>query len=256
MIRLSFFLACLFFFMAVQPTTATARYKHKSEDQIARMTPAQRVDEYVNEDVHHRFDVLDEQSELIFKYVRNDGMKGSTRIIEIMDEYDPTRFREGKGRRGERFDACVMLLSMIDGTVARLRASDEGRQAIAAIERGVERMRRAGYHDRDQVAFQQNSRFAYTSSRLQDKKEFNLRDRAIQDTFRLEYKILLSDGELLAFTEFMVASHPEYPGWSETNLIKDPTLKNEAGYPLQCLVLKEPARFHETYLEFKRNKNN
>ena len=252
MIRLSFLLTCLLVFLAAQPAKSVVAAKHKSEQEIALMTPAQRVDEYVNEYVHHRFDVLDEHRQLIFKYVRNDWVKGTPRIIEIMDEYDPTRFREGKGRRGERFDGCLMLLSMIDGTVVRLRSSDEGRQAIAAIERAVERMRRAGYHDREQAEFQQNSRFTYTSDCLQEKKELNLRDRAIQDTFRLEYKILLSDSELLAFIEFMVARHPEYPGWIETNLIKDPTLKNEAGYPLQRHVLKEPARFHEAYLEFKQ----
>src|SRR5919199_3908979 len=104
-------------------------YKHKSEAELAQMTPAQRVDEWVNEQVHHRYDLEDDHEDVIKKYILRDGLAALPRMIEVMDEYDPTRFPEGKGRRGERFDACWLMLSYIDRRAVRLRGSEEGRRA-------------------------------------------------------------------------------------------------------------------------------
>src|SRR5436853_4693633 len=125
-------------------------YKHKSETEIARMTPAQRVDEWVNEQVYHRYDVLDRHRDLLRKYITRDGLAALPRMIEIMDEYDPTRFPEGKGRRGERFDACWLMLGYMDEFAVRLRGTEEGRRAMDALERAVERMRAAGYGQEEQ----------------------------------------------------------------------------------------------------------
>jgi hypothetical protein len=66
------------------------KYRHKSEAQIASLTPAQRVDEWVNELVYHRFDLSDEHESIIEKYILQDGLKALPRMIEIIDEYDPT----------------------------------------------------------------------------------------------------------------------------------------------------------------------
>ena len=38
-------------------------YKHKSEAELAQMTPAQRVNVFVEENVHHRYN-LDDDSEV------------------------------------------------------------------------------------------------------------------------------------------------------------------------------------------------
>ncbi len=105
--------------------------KHKSEAEIINMTPAPRVDEWVNEQVHHRFDLDDDQSDLIQKYLLRDGTKALPRLIEIIDEYDPTR--HGQKKKGERFDACFLMLSYIDRQAVRLRGSEEGRLAMKSL---------------------------------------------------------------------------------------------------------------------------
>jgi hypothetical protein len=135
------------------------KYKHKSETEIAAMTPAQRVDEWVNEQVHHRFDLSDDQGALIRKYVTLDGIKAMPRLIEIIDEYDPTKFREGKGKRGDRFDACSLMLGYIDDFGVRLRSAEEGRRSINALEQSIERMRKAGYGQPDQDDWEKHARF-------------------------------------------------------------------------------------------------
>jgi hypothetical protein len=242
-------MSCAPWVVHVQPS------KHKSEAEIARMTPAQRVDEWVNEQVHHRYDVLDRHSDVLRKYITRDGLNALPRMIEIMDEYDPTRFPEGKGRRGERFDACWLMLGYLDNDAVRLRGSEEGRRAVDALERAIQRMRAASYGQADQDEWAKSGRFELAVAYLERAKGINLfTDRAIRETLRREYKILLSDAELLEFINFMVAHYPEYPSWSETNYFRDPTQINKAGNPLWVRTMKKPERFYEVYLEFKKTK--
>src|SRR4051794_24309138 len=79
-------------------------YKHKSEAEIARMTPAQRVDEYVKE-FAHRFDPFDLNSRIIEKYIHHDGLKALPRVIELINEYDPTQPGGESRDKGERYES-------------------------------------------------------------------------------------------------------------------------------------------------------
>lgn len=229
-------------------------YKHKSEAEIAQMTPAQRMDEYAEEQAHHKYDFLDEQGRLIEKYIWRDGLKALPRMIEIMDEYDPTQASGKRGHKGERFDAMWMMLSDLDNHVVRMRGSEEGRRAIDALERATQRMCAAGFGQKDQDEWAQHGRFESAVARLERATGINYIDDAIRDTLRLEYKILLSKEELLAFSNFMVAHSPEYPGWSETGRVQDSTRMNGVGKPIRVRIMKKPERFYEAYLEFKKTK--
>jgi hypothetical protein len=90
---------------------------------------------------------------------------------------------------------------------------------------------------------------------LEEANGINLTDRAIRDTFRLEYRIVLSKEELLAFSNFLVARDPAYPSWSDTNYFRDHTQVNEAGNALAIHAMKNPKPFYEAYLEFKKTKS-
>ncbi len=233
---------------------AGPKYKHKAEAEIAGMTPARRVDEWVEEHVHHRYELDDDHADIIKKYILRDGLAALPRMIEIMDEYDPVRFREGQGRRGERFDACWEMLGYIDERAVRLRASGEGRRAMAALERAVARMRAAGYGRKDQHEWPQHGRFELAATYLEEAQGSNSTDSAIRETFWVRHQIQMSDEELLAFSNFLVARDQTYPSWSGQDFIKDYTRINEAGNPFQRHVMKKPERFYEAYLEFKKTK--
>lgn len=243
----------LLLLMSFAPRALAAQeYRHKSEAEIARLTPAQRVNEWVEEQVHHRYDLDDDHEDLIKKYVLRDGLAALPRMIEIMDEYDPTRFREGAGRRGERFDACWLMLGYMDHQAVRLRASEVGRRAMAALESAVGRMRAAGYGRKGQHDWPQHGRFELAASYLKEARGINLADEAIRDTLWVRHKVRMSDEELLAFSNFLAARDPAYPSWSEKDFIKDYTRVNEAGNPFQRHVMKKPERFYEAYLEFRK----
>ena len=226
--------------------------KHKSEAALAAMTPTQRVDEWVNEQVHHRYDLSDHHDELIRKYVTNDGTKALPPLTEVINEYDPTRFREGEGRRGERFDAAVQMLGYIDGFGIRLRSSEEGKRAIDSLGQALERMRKAGYGQADQHDWARHGRFGIAMSEFENAKGISFTDRAIKDTLRIKYNIKLSDAETLDFVNFLTTSNPNYPSWSELENYKDETDLNSAGNPLQFLILKKPESYYEAYSKFKK----
>lgn len=245
----------LLWLMSFAPSVIHAEvYKHKPEAEIARMTPAQRVDEYAEEQAHHKYDFLDEQGHLLEKYIWRDGLAALPRMIEIMDEYDPTRASGKRGHKGERFDAMWMLLFDLDNHVVRLRGSEEGRQAMNALEQAIQRMRAAGYGQKDQDEWEQHGRFEMAGTHLEEARGVGFVDHDIRDTFWVRYKIQMSDQELLAFSNFLVARDSTYPSWSETDFIKDYTRINQAGNPAQVHIMKKPERFYEAYLEFKKAK--
>lgn len=234
--------------------THAEKYKHKPEAEIARMTPAQRVDEYAEEQANHKYDFLDNHGHLIGKYIWHDGLKALPRMIEIMDEYDPTRASGKRGHKGERFDAMWMLLGDLDNHVVRLRRSEEGRRTMDALERAIQRMRAAGSGQEDQHEWAEHGRFESALANLEEARGINHTDQVISDTLKLEYKILLSKEELLEFSNFLVAHDSTYPSWSETNYFRDDTRINAAGNPLRVRTMKKPERFYQAFLEFKKTK--
>lgn len=239
--------------MSLAPLAIHAQqYKHKSEAEIAAMTPEQRVDEHANEQAFHKYDLLDTQHELLLKYILQDGLKALPRIIGIMDEYDPTTAGGKANYKGERFDAMWMLLNDLDNRVTRLRASSAGIGALDSLTRALDRMRAAGYGRKDQHEWAEHGRFDLASMTLNDARGLNATDNAIRDTLRIKYRIRLSNRQLLAFTKYLVERDATYPNWSGKDLFEDYSRKNSAGNPAQVYVLKKPDRFYQAYLEFKK----
>lgn len=242
-------------FMIFAPLTTQAQWwwwhGHKSETKIARMTPAERVDELIEEHFHHRYDVLDEQGDLIEKHILLDGTKALPRLVERINEYDPLRPNGNKETKYWRFEACWFMLSSMDNMAFRLRAAEKGRYAIDALERSVERMRVAGFDAQDNSY---NGIFTMVGNTVKNAKGINGKDLSIQDTFRFLYKIKLSDAELLDFSNYLTEHYPEYPSWSKNQMVMDDTEISPAGLPVRNAMLINPERYREAYLEFKKTK--
>jgi hypothetical protein len=242
--------------MSFVPHAAQAQwYRHKSEAQIAAMTPAQRVDEYVKESIKHYRNALDDDhADLIQKYVWFDSLKALPRIIEVMDEYDPTT-RSGRSKNKDvRFDVARGMLNDLDNNVLRIRASEEGKRAIDALERAIKRMQSAGYGVKKGGFDWHYSALNIAIGDLKSLKGVNGKDHSIQDTFRFRYKEKLSDSELLEFSNYLTEYFSEYPGWSKGKLTKDDTDIAPDGLPYMNIMLEKPERFYEAYLEFKKTK--
>lgn len=244
-------LLCLIIFA---PFAAHA-YKHKSEAEIAQMTPAQRVDEYAAENTYHGFRFDDEQPTLIKKYILLDGAKAFPRTAEIINEYDPTRSSGKSGQKAEHFDAMWEILISLDEFIVRVRASESGRQTIIAFERAIERMRAAGYEDKDEVSYKNYSRYRAAVRNIEYLKGINSVDTSVKETFWLEYRIKLSEAEMLELSNFLTGNYSDYPSWSKTIYFRDMTRFNYAGNPFWIRTFREPKRYYEKYLEFEKTKN-
>jgi hypothetical protein len=224
---------------------------HKSEAEIARMTPEQRVEEYCKEYVRHNY-WHRAYDYLLADHVMVDGSRALQTLTRIINEFDPTQ-RKGRGR--EKDAACYAaegLLGQLDHRRLRLRALAEGNMAIDALSKLAERLKTSHFDTaEDEGEYSRRLRYEGTLSTLKDLKGLSRYDEAIRDTLALRYKIHLSDDEILSFTNSLMTKDPYYPAWSKTEVYKDWSKVNEAGNPAQYLIIKDVEPFHKAYLQYK-----
>lgn len=245
-----------FFFFSILLTFSAALLsakpdRHKTEEGIARMTPEQRVNEYCDEYYHHSF-LHDEYIDMISKYILQDGIKAAPALAKIINEYDPTKPKGKSREKNARAYAAEGMLSQLDTRVVRLRGSEEGRAAIDAMSRLVQRMR-AAHLDTDvgEGETSPQARYGSANSVLENLRGINHFDRAIRDTLELRHKIKLRDKDMLDFANYLISKDPNYPRWSTLKRYKDYADRNEAGNPLQYVIVENIEPYYKEYLKFK-----
>ncbi len=224
---------------ALEPTyePASAKtYKHKTEAEIARMTPSQRIYEMILEQENHN-SINDRQDYLIQKYIRMDGIEGWAHLIEMMETYDPKHLRD------LRFYTAARIASDIDERSFRLRGSPEGQKIIDAIERVSARRKAEG------------ERYSYPEGDIRRLKGVSMTDDTIRETLLIKYRIEISDSELLEFSNYLVKFDPAYPLWSKQIYVKIYPPKNSSREPYMTHIMANPNRFHQAYLAFKKQPN-
>jgi hypothetical protein len=151
----------------------------------------------------------------------------------------------------ERLDAASILLLGIDETVVRMRASTEGRTAIAVIKRAIERMRAAGFQNDPDLDYEKQARYESSVDAVQRMEGLNGLDTAIGDTPRIKFKIRLTDQQLLDFVNYLISKDPYYPNGVGKDVYKDFDDLNEAGNPRQYPVVVDNEPFYKAYREYK-----
>jgi len=223
---------------------------HKSEAEIARMTPEQRVEESCREYARHKYQMCDYQ-DLLESYIGRDGIKSVPEIIKVINEYDPTR-REGRSKEKDlRCENAQMLLSFLDTGVFRLRAVEEGRKALEAVKRLIERMRAADFDSLDTYEYNKQGRYQNSLLSIKEMEGINYCDEAIRNTLKHKYNILLSDQKMLDFVNYLISQDAYYPGWSKRDWYRDPNRLNEKGFPLRYVRIINLDPFYQAYLKYK-----
>jgi hypothetical protein len=238
--------------MAVTTLCAQFGSGHKSEEQIARMTPDQRVEEYCREHARHLFSYHVEYVALLTKYLRQDGLKVMPQVIQEIDAYDPTRRAGASEEKFRRYEGANFILDVLDVKVFRVRAFEEGRKAIEAIRRSIERMRAARFDNPKEVEYEMHRRYELSLGYLNNREGLSLTDEGIKDTLKYNYDISLSDDELLAFVNYLISQDPYYPGWSEREMRKEDPRNASSKW---LFLYKNPEPFHRAYLEYKAKKS-
>ena len=224
---------------------------HKSQVEIARMSPEEHVQAYCTEFAHHGLWDRD-YIELLDDSITRDGVKAVPAMVKVINEFDPTNFRTSGSERDQASYAAAILLGGLDTGSFRLRAFEEGKVAVDAVRRVAERMRAAHYDTApDEGERSKRLRYEITLGIVKDLQGTNNYDRTIQDTLELKYKIKLSDTDLLDFSIYLISQDPHYPSWSELDWYIDHNNINDAGNPAQHRIIQNIEPFYKAYLKFK-----
>lgn len=218
-------------------------YKHKSEAELAALTLAQLMDEEVKEQIYHKAATWSDEhhdkdyGSLIGKYIDKYEVKILLPVLtEYMNTYDPKSASECEETR---FFVAYATAGGLDGGVVRLRGTQEGRSAIDALGRAIERMREADF---DKGEYKRKHAIDFALLHLEGLKGINGRDEKIRNTLRARHKVEITDGELLEFSNYLISLDPTYPTWSDIA---------EGGPPF---LVKESKKYYEAFLKFREKK--
>lgn len=206
-------------------------YRHKSEAEIARMNARQLVDEAVKEQIYHMPDVDNYGFDVVEKYIRRVPGEVVPVLTKYIAGYDPPNASKCEHTR---FFVAHTTAGDLDNFVVRIRATMEGRALIEALDGAMDRMRRAGLESR--------SDYPLAAIHLKELKGVNERDIEIQETLQKSENLTISDGDLLAFSEYLIKVDPQYPSWSAVM----------GGPP--PIVLENGEPFYKAYVKFINSK--
>ena len=224
---------------------AQSTFRHKSEEEITQMTPAQRVVEFCEDHVKHGPHLPNEYSNFLEKSLFNDGVKGFPQIIKIIDEFYPDKMPKGYDKDFKRFESASSLLLDIDNLNFRIRSTMEGRNSISALERAGERMRKVYYKNDQPVNYEMGRRVGLLTLNLAELSGFNRSDECVKDTLKIKHEIVLTYSEQLEYINYLIEHHPKYPSSSE----REHSKKGK-----RTCVYKEPELFQQAYLAYKATK--
>lgn len=226
-------------------------HAHHSEKEVSQMTSEQRLREYCREFSGHGLLHRDYLSVLDDSLMR-DGVKTLPVIVKIIDEFDPTSFRNAGRDREDSAYAAELVLSSLDAAYFRVRSLEEGRLAIDALRRAISRMRTARYDSAsDEGEHSKRLRLQVAEGLLKELQGANNYDQAIRDTMELRYKITVNEKEMLDFADYLISKDPKYPRWSELDWYTDQNKINEAGNPAQYRIVQNIQPFYNAYKDFK-----
>jgi hypothetical protein len=225
---------------------------HKSEEQIARMTPDQRVEEFCKEHVRHTFSFHDEYKDMLKGYLFKDGIKVIPQVIREIETYDPTKRESASQQKFRHYEAAAFILLQLDYHVFRMRAFAEGRQAIEALKRSSENQRIAHLNSKEANEYEIGRRYELHLSYVKQLEGISIFDAAIRDTLKYKYNIHLSDNDLVEFVNRLISLDPYYPGWSESKMYKeDPKIPTSKW----LRIYDNPEPVYLAYMDYKAKRS-
>jgi hypothetical protein len=198
------------------------------------MSPEEKMDQMVLEQMFH-VPALDDYRDLLHLYIINDGIKILPRAIEYMNEYDPN-VQECKERNDARLLTAAMYIDNVDSAKFRIRAVENGRLAINALEQAIKRQRKS----RSDIG-EYDGRGSLLPTLLEGIKGRSIKDGLIKETLEKQYNIKMSEAELMEFTNFLISLDPAYPSWTKI-----------LGWAE--MTQTESDRYYQAYLKFRKIK--
>jgi hypothetical protein len=207
-------------------------FKHKSEAEIAAMSPEEKIDQMVLEQMFHAPWNNDGNYNLLHLLIIEDGIKILPKAIEYMNEYDPN-VQECEERRDARLLTAAMYINIVDSAKFRIRAIENGQLAINAFEQAIERQRKYRSDAGKDVG-----RGKLFSTFLEGIKGQTVKDGLIEETLEKQHNIKIWKAESIEFTNFLISLDPAYPSWTKVLVWAE-------------MTKEESDRYYQAYLKFK-----
>lgn len=220
----------------ISPNTEDVRcieknYRHKTDVELARMTPEELIDE---DSKHWNYHVglMDEYG--MFK-LNSYSEKIGVAIIPVLSKIAiEFRSRPLSKCQQERFFNAFAIAADVDEQTVRLRSSEQGRTAIRAAYEAVRAMKEAGLGKTTEYTM-----FPFGLHLLDQVYGTNDNDNSMRELLASEYSIKLSEEEFVRFVEFLTSQDPTYPSWTpRIDMSRD--------------FRKNKKKYHDAYLEFKK----
>ncbi len=209
-------------------------FEHKSKAEILVMSPEEKIDQMVLEQMFHAPWDNDDNYDLLHLEIIKDGIKILPKAIKYLNEYDPN-IRECKERNNTRMFTAAMYLDNVDNAEFRIRSTETGRLAIQALEQAIERRHKAKINPEEY-----DGRSNLLTTFLKGLKGRTVKDGLIEDTLEKRYKVKMSEAELMKFVDFLISLDSAYPSWTNIFFWGE-------------MTQAESERYYQAYLKFKKN---
>ncbi len=210
-------------------------FEHKSEAKIAAMSPEEKMDQMVLEQMFHAPWDNDDNYDLLHLKIIEDSNKVLPTAIKYLNEYDPN-VQKCKERSNTRMFTAAMYLNNVDNAKFRIRSTETGRLAIRSLEQVIERRRKAKLNPDEY-----DGRGNLLTTFLKGLKGQNIKDGLIEETLEKRYNVKMSEAELMKFTDFLISLDSAYPGWTNIFFWGE-------------MTQAESDRYYQAYLKFKKIK--
>jgi len=214
--------------------------EHLTREQLERLSADELVREYGKDGIQHLGCL--EYGKLIVEIIMKRPKEVFLAVAKVFDDYDPTTFKGRMHHKDVWASWALALISYIDNNVFRIRAIEEGRIALEALQKELKRKKAAG-HDTDKVDYGWKMLYKSEMSVYNEMLGANARDDDIARQLKEEYQIQLSDEELRKFSDFLITKDPAYYSWGDLVL--------GSGKPIPRFNNMIP--YYDAYLEFKKS---
>jgi hypothetical protein len=208
-------------------------YRHKTVEELERMTPEQLINESTKEWDYHA-SLMDKYGMFtINSYTDKIGVEIIPVLTKVAKSFASRPLSECQQ---DRFFTAFATASDVDQQIVRLRSIKEGRVAIAAAAEALERMRDAGLGNDSTHPYNKSHFGEYILDSVRGTTDF---DDQIRKLLASQFRIRLSDQQFVKFVNFLTSTYPTYPSLTPSvNMGRD--------------LRPHKKRYYEAYLKYKR----
>lgn len=222
----------------IDPNTEDTRcveknYRHKTADELKRMTPEHLIDESERHWNYH-VRLMDKYGMFtLHSYTNRIGIA----IIPVLTKLAGNFASRPRSKcQEQRFFTAFAIAAGVDDQIVRLSTTKDGQSTISAAADAIQRMKDAGLADHNAHPY---NKYPFGMYLLDLVRGINEHDKLMRELLEEEFGLQLSDEVFVNFVKFLTSTYPTYPSWTpRINMSRD--------------LRPNKKKYHDAYLQFKK----